>query len=244
MYRSRIGYYALLRKALLVLVISLAMWPNMASNATLSFQTEDTYTQHLRIMGKFYRVFNPDMPLKDIENLCWATWRGCGNDQQAALWLSMVQALERNFKPETDITNRVQGYSGQYWHVLIKAAKEHGMVRPRVGWRTYFLAHPYEAEYHIARWFKETFYDNRGAWETLAIWHRGSNWRDETTWVKDVDIYRRNIVRIYHKYYLPTAKKVYPTPPELRLAQEDIGPPQKSLLGVLVGQLDFSTRID
>jgi|GEM_PF-4923553 hypothetical protein len=246
MKRLGIGNYALLKTVLLALFISFGIGVSSASNATLSdfYQSHDPYTKHLRIMSKFYRIFNPDMSVRDVERLCWASWKGCGEDSQAALWLSMVQALERNFKPETDLGCKVQGYSGQYWHVLIKAAKHHGMTRPKCGWRIYFRDRPYEAEYHIARWFKETFYDNRGAWETIAIWHRGSNWRNNPSWVRDVNVYRRNIMVVYRKYYVPVAETLYPEPPKLDLAQDSIGSPMKMKLVQLTGSLDLGKKID
>lgn len=205
-------------RATILSIILLCSVTATANNSTLTLPGElhlDPYTRHLKVMDKFYRKFNPDMPRKDVEALCWATWRGCGGDPQAALWLSMIQALERNFKPETDITMKVQGYSGQYWYTLITAAQDHGMKRPKVGWRKYFLKHPYEAEYHTARWFKERWYDIHGPWETLAIWHRGSNWRDSDKDLEDVKSYRSDIVTIYNKYYLPIAHEIFIFPPKI-----------------------------
>lgn len=236
----RMGNYAPFKIVALSLFM-LFMNIDTASNATaLYFQSQqDSYTQHLRVMNKFYRIFNPDMPVKDVENLCWATWSGCGGDPEAAVWLSLIQALERNFKPETDIGCKVQGYSGQYWYVLITAAQKQGMKRPKVGWRRYFLKHPYEAENRIARWFKEEFYDQLGPWETLAVWHRGCNWKDKAADVTDVRNYRSNILLIYKKFYIPAAQTVTETPTLL-----DFRPQDGSFLKGVICLVDIPHRAD
>jgi hypothetical protein len=212
----------------------------MAPSHTVSSAHQDSYTRHLRVMSRFYRVFNSDMPIKDIEGLCWATWSGCHCDPQAAIWLSIIQANERCFKPETNIGQKVQGYSGQYWYTLITAAKAHGMKRPRIGWRPYFLKHPYLAEYHIARWFKEEFYDRHGPWETIAIWHRGRDWKESRADIRDVNIYRSNFLTTYNKYYVPVAMKTS-NPYVLTFA----GEPMKKrldLLYVVLNMVDKSTQ--
>ena len=93
------------------------------------------------------------------------------------------------------------------------------MRRTKCGWRPYFRKHPFEAEYRVSRWFKETFYDQLGPWEAIAVWHRGRNWRDSEKDMEDVRNYRANILTLYRKFYLPTANTLYAFPPKLRVDQ-------------------------